>query len=171
MALQLGIIFGTRLVSGNFIEICVPAIMQLRKFRNEVKHAREMKEKEMDEAGQLEEGAHCSTSLIEAAVTDAELDYNLKDYGTSGLFDDYSEMMVLYGYATLFVATLPISPFLALVNNYAEIRIDAYKLLRQARRPDPQGAEDIGTWLVRISFNPTHLVQFDLFPLLPRRWY
>lgn len=33
-----------------------------------------------------------------------------------------------FGYATLFVAAYPLSCLMALVNNYIEIRIDAWKL-------------------------------------------
>lgn len=33
-----------------------------------------------------------------------------------------------FGYVTLFVAAYPLSCFMALVNNYIEIRIDAWKL-------------------------------------------
>lgn len=33
-----------------------------------------------------------------------------------------------FGYATLFVAAYPLSCFMALVNNYIEIRVDAWKL-------------------------------------------
>jgi len=47
---------------------------------------------------------------------------------------------------TLFVISFPLAPLLALVNNYFEIRIDAFKLSKESRRPDPKGAEDIGTW-------------------------
>lgn len=51
-----------------------------------------------------------------------------------------------YGYATLFVAAFPLAPLMAFVNNYIEIRIDAWKLCQNCRRPMPSGAEDIGTW-------------------------
>lgn len=47
-----------------------------------------------------------------------------------------------FGYATLFVAAYPLSCLMALVNNYIEIRIDAWKLcqvrlLPLACRPIP----------------------------------
>merc|ERR1719424_511008 len=37
-------------------------------------------------------------------------------------------------------------PFVAFVSNYIEIRVDAWKIGTQSRRPMPEGAEDIGTW-------------------------
>ena len=35
---------------------------------------------------------------------------------------------------------------LAYISNYAEIRIDAKRVLYEYRRPFPRGAQDIGTW-------------------------
>ncbi|KAF0762564.1 hypothetical protein AaE_003293 [Aphanomyces astaci] len=55
-------------------------------------------------------------------------------------------MIIQFGYITLFVVSFPLAPFLALLNNYFEIRIDAFKLAKESRRPNPHGAEDIGTW-------------------------
>eukprot|EP00002_Diphylleia_rotans_P015054 TRINITY_DN2915_c0_g1_i1.p1 TRINITY_DN2915_c0_g1~~TRINITY_DN2915_c0_g1_i1.p1 ORF type:complete len:880 (-),score=169.88 TRINITY_DN2915_c0_g1_i1:2382-5021(-) len=61
-------------------------------------------------------------------------------------FDDYNEMIIQYGYVTLFAAAFPLAPAIALFNNLIEIRTDAIRLLKGQRRPDYQAAEDIGTW-------------------------
>eukprot|EP00961_Rhodomonas_salina_P263342 3558312-Rhodomonas_salina.1 len=42
---------------------------------------------------------------------------------------DWQEMVVQYGYVTLFAAAFPLTSALALMNNIIEIRTDAYKLL------------------------------------------
>jgi len=55
-------------------------------------------------------------------------------------------MILQFGYATMFVTAYPLAPLLAVINNYIEIRVDAFKLLTGTRRPEPKGAEDIGTW-------------------------
>ena len=47
---------------------------------------------------------------------------------------------------TLFVAAFPLAPLFALLNNILEIRLDAYKLVSQARRPLGERVEDIGAW-------------------------
>ena len=52
----------------------------------------------------------------------------------------------LHRYATLFSCSFTLAPVLAYVNNYVEIRVDAWKICTQCRRPLPGGAEDIGTW-------------------------
>jgi len=63
-----------------------------------------------------------------------------------GTFDEYSEMIIQYGYITLFAAAFPLAPLLAVVNNIVEIRTDAFKLLTAHSRPRYQGAQNIGTW-------------------------
>ncbi|KAF9407449.1 hypothetical protein HW555_012527 [Spodoptera exigua] len=63
------------------------------------------------------------------------------------VFVDVSMLSVLqYGFVTLFVAAFPLAPLFALLNNIAEIRLDAYKMVTQARRPLAERVEDIGAW-------------------------
>lgn len=54
--------------------------------------------------------------------------------------------VVQYGFVTLFVAAFPLAPLFALLNNIAEIRLDAYKMVTQSRRPLAERVEDIGAW-------------------------
>lgn len=53
-------------------------------------------------------------------------------------------LVIQYGFVTLFVAAFPLAPLFALINNIAEIRLDAYKMVSQARRPLAERVEDIG---------------------------
>lgn len=55
-------------------------------------------------------------------------------------------LVVQYGFVTLFVAAFPLAPLFALLNNIAEIRLDAYKMVTQSRRPLAERVEDIGAW-------------------------
>ena len=48
----------------------------------------------------------------------------------------------------MFVAAFPLASLMSFVSNYIEIRVDAWKLCQQCRRPEPRSAEDIGTWQV-----------------------
>lgn len=57
-----------------------------------------------------------------------------------------SFLVLQYGFVTLFVAAFPLAPLFALLNNIAEIRLDAYKMVTQARRPLAERVEDIGAW-------------------------
>lgn len=44
------------------------------------------------------------------------------------------------------MASFPLAPLLALINNMLEIRLDAWKLTTQFRRMVTQKAQDIGAW-------------------------
>ena len=62
------------------------------------------------------------------------------------MFEDYNEMILQFGFVTLFAANFPFIGILAFVSDLVEIRNDAYKLVYVMRRPAPKPCEDIGTW-------------------------
>ena len=73
-------------------------------------------------------------------------DYKLVEWGPRSLFPEYLEMILQYGFVTIFVAAFPLAPFFALLNNVFEMRLDAKKLLIMYRRPVGQRVIDIGVW-------------------------
>ncbi|XP_029968802.1 anoctamin-6 [Salarias fasciatus] len=75
-----------------------------------------------------------------------EQDYQLQPSSKLGLFYEYLEMVIQFGFVTLFVASFPLAPVLALINNLFEIRVDAWKITTQFRRIVPEKAQDIGAW-------------------------
>ncbi|XP_034625848.1 anoctamin-6 isoform X1 [Trachemys scripta elegans] len=91
-------------------------------------------------------GRCCSAARSEKTIPRWEQDYHLQPVGKLGLFYEYLEMVIQFGFVTLFVASFPLAPLLALVNNLLEIRVDAWKITTQFRRMVPQKAQDIGAW-------------------------
>ncbi|XP_031841577.2 anoctamin 1 isoform X1 [Nomia melanderi] len=73
-------------------------------------------------------------------------DYKLVEWGPRSLFPEYLEMVLQYGFVTIFVSAFPLAPFFALLNNVFEMRLDAKKLLTMYRRPVGQRVIDIGIW-------------------------
>ncbi|XP_052753913.1 anoctamin-1-like isoform X4 [Galleria mellonella] len=73
-------------------------------------------------------------------------DFKLVDFGNMGLFPEYLEMVLQYGFVTIFVSAFPLAPLFALINNVLEMRLDAKKFLSCYRRPVPQRVNDIGVW-------------------------
>uniref|UniRef100_A0A673Y8R0 Anoctamin n=1 Tax=Salmo trutta TaxID=8032 RepID=A0A673Y8R0_SALTR len=63
-----------------------------------------------------------------------------------GLSPEYMEMIIQFGMVTLFVASFPLAPLFALLNNIIEIRLDAKKFVTEVRRPIAGSAKDIGIW-------------------------
>ncbi|PWA19344.1 hypothetical protein CCH79_00018340 [Gambusia affinis] len=83
-------------------------------------------------------------------VSPWEADYDL--LVCEGLFGEYLEMVLQFGFITIFVAACPLAPLFALMNNWVEIRLDAQKYVKEYRRPVVERAQDIGIWF--------HILQF-----------
>ncbi|EPY76963.1 anoctamin-6 [Camelus ferus] len=118
---QLTIIMGGKAIWNNIQEVLLPWVMNLI-------------------------GRYRTVSGAEKNTPRWEQDYHLQPMGKLGLFYEYLEMIIQFGFVTLFVASFPLAPLLALVNNILEIRVDAWKLTTQYRRMVPEKAQDIGAW-------------------------
>nr|CDS25633.2 protein of unknown function DUF590 [Hymenolepis microstoma] len=79
------------------------------------------------------------------------INYTLLDGGSRPLFEEYLEMLIQYGFITMFVPAFPIAPLFALLNNMVEIRTDAKKFLRLMRRPTIKREKGIGIWFGILS--------------------
>ncbi|ELU07311.1 hypothetical protein CAPTEDRAFT_153854 [Capitella teleta] len=124
LCIQLGIVMIGKQAYNNFKEITLPKIMNWMRSRGAKKNETE-----------------------ENLYTRWEQDYDLNAVPLMGLFDEYLEMVIQYGFTTIFVAAFPLAPLCALINNIIEIRLDAYKLTTQMRRSVALRAQDIGIWL------------------------
>src|SRR4029434_4996761 len=65
-------------------------------------------------------------------------------------------VVVKYGVVTLYVASFPLAPVFALLNNIIEIRLDADKFIRDVRKPDAVRAKEIGTEPLLHTHTHTH---------------
>ncbi|KAH1011948.1 hypothetical protein HUJ04_001214 [Dendroctonus ponderosae] len=124
LCIQLAIIMIGKQMLNNFVEIFNPKFYNWWRYRSHRSNTKDLSRKH----------------------TRWEEDYHLQDPGRLALFDEYLEMILQYGFVTLFVAAFPLAPLCALINNVAEIRLDAYKMVTQARRPLAERVEDIGAW-------------------------
>ncbi|KAK0082080.1 hypothetical protein PV325_011109 [Microctonus aethiopoides] len=104
-------------------------------------------------------------------------DFKLLEWGPRGLYDEYLEMVIQFGFITLFVVAFPLAPLFALANNVLEMRLDATKFLRHYRRPVPRRARDIGVWkqildaLARISITTNAFIIAFSSNIIPRIVY
>jgi hypothetical protein len=60
--------------------------------------------------------------------------------------------VIQFGFVTLFTVAFPLGPLVAFLNNIFELRIDAYKILTQWKRPLPKKAQSIGIWMSILNF-------------------
>uniref|UniRef100_A0A8C8SQX1 Anoctamin n=1 Tax=Pelusios castaneus TaxID=367368 RepID=A0A8C8SQX1_9SAUR len=127
LCIQLSIIMlGKQLIQNNLFEIGIPKMKKLIRYlklkrQRSLDHEEHMKKKQR-----------------------YEVDYNLEPF--AGLTPEYMEMIIQFGFVTLFVASFPLAPLFALLNNIIEIRLDAKKFVTELRRPVAVRAKDIGIW-------------------------
>uniref|UniRef100_A0A672L7C7 Anoctamin n=2 Tax=Sinocyclocheilus grahami TaxID=75366 RepID=A0A672L7C7_SINGR len=91
-------------------------------------------------------GSRKGRSHPESTYSRWEQDHDLQNFSQFGLFYEYLEMVIQFGFITLFVASFPLAPLLALFNNILEVRVDAWKFTTQFRRPVAAKARNIGAW-------------------------
>uniref|UniRef100_A0AAQ5YQZ8 Anoctamin n=1 Tax=Amphiprion ocellaris TaxID=80972 RepID=A0AAQ5YQZ8_AMPOC len=126
LCIQLSIIMlGKQLIQNNIFEIGIPKLKKL---------VRALKEKESAQTEKEEERPPQQWNL----------DYALAPF--EGLTPEYMEMIIQFGFVSLFVASFPLAPLFALLNNVIEIRLDAKKFVTELRRPVAVRAKDIGIW-------------------------
>ncbi|KAJ3595902.1 hypothetical protein NHX12_002314 [Muraenolepis orangiensis] len=129
LCLQMGVIMFFKQIWNNFMELGYPLLQNWWSRR---------KMKKGGGGGQNAENT--------AELPQWDKDWNLQPMNPHGLVDEYLEMVLQFGFTTIFVAAFPLAPLLALLNNIIEIRLDAYKFVTQWRRPMPARATDIGIW-------------------------
>ncbi|XP_075938411.1 anoctamin-10 [Anarhichas minor] len=65
-----------------------------------------------------------------------------------GLFAEYIELLVQFGYLSLFSCVFPLTAVLLLINNLTEIRTDAYKICKLFRKPFSPPAANMRVWQI-----------------------
>jgi len=68
------------------------------------------------------------------------------------LFDDYLEMVMTYGYITLFASAFPFGSTLTCIFIWLELRQDVFKIENLHKRPFSRKAHDIGSWASALEF-------------------
>uniref|UniRef100_A0A8C2YXB0 Anoctamin n=1 Tax=Cyclopterus lumpus TaxID=8103 RepID=A0A8C2YXB0_CYCLU len=112
---------GKQLIQNNLFEIGIPKLKKLLRRR------KSDMEEEVNKSLQRHEKDHILGPFV-------------------GLSPEYMEMIIQFGMVTLFVASFPLAPLFALLNNIIEIRLDAKKFVMELRRPIAAKAKDIGIW-------------------------
>jgi len=85
------------------------------------------------------------TAFLARVRKEAELD--VYDVTT-----DLREMVLQFGYLSLFSVVWPLTACSFIVNDWLELRTDAIKICVEMQRPTPWRADTIGPWLDSLSF-------------------
>lgn len=67
------------------------------------------------------------------------------------IFDDYIEMIITFGYITMFASVFTIGATAVFIFIYIESRSDIFKLEKTMRRPLPYKTHHIGSWIVTLE--------------------
>lgn len=62
-------------------------------------------------------------------------------------FDDYLEIVINFGYITLFASAFPIAPLFTILFHWMEYQSDRWKIKNVFQRPMPSKQSGIGSWL------------------------
>jgi len=122
LRIQLLTLFLTAIVIQNTLEVGIPLLCQKIKKDKAEKAAREQ------------------------GIVKSEVEKQTEKDRYENTIDDMSELIIQFGYVTLFVMAFPITPLLAIVNNVLEMKVDATNLVATSQRPDPNGAFGLGSW-------------------------
>lgn len=122
LAINLAIIFGSRLATGNLMELLIPYLSYQYKYSKQM-------------------------LLYGDKISRPEKEHMLDPYDSmASSLEDYAELAIQFGYTAMFVTALPCAALFACVSTMVEIKGDGWKLLNLHQRPFPKGAEDIGMW-------------------------
>jgi len=122
LRIQLTCLFITALVQQNLLELCYFPVVQwftMRKQMQDVEFRRKWENRNTYEKQR-----------------------DLQPYPDT--LEDMSELVIQFGYVTLFVIAFPLAPIIALGANIVEARVDGWKLVDKCQRPIPLGSNGLG---------------------------
>lgn len=173
LRLQVGLVFTTKMIAGQLVEIFKPKLKEKYKVccsELEQTHAATLVDKIMDSDS---DGSDTSDSeededeirkadrqakkekrakrrarriLRKEAASESVMEAMSYADPYHNTFDDFCEMAIQFGYLALFSPIYPMAPIFALLNNIVEMRVDAVGLCFRNRRPRWKQAENIGSW-------------------------
>ena len=146
LSMTLAVILFTRLAIGNIFEILHPVISEwfMKRNVNNVYHSNvpnhssffhlnlfnNSSQNHDDDGREQLIGNSNMSSNIDMAMSEVEHSYFLPNYNRLSVFADYSEMVIQFGYATMFVSAFPLSTTMCFICNYVELRIGHGHMVR-----------------------------------------
>ncbi|KAI9485131.1 calcium-activated chloride channel-domain-containing protein [Zychaea mexicana] len=73
--------------------------------------------------------------------------YHEVDLPEYNIYTDFVEMVIQFGYVSMFSTVWPLTALCCMVNNWIELRGDAVKICKYTRRPVPLRSEGVGPWI------------------------
>ncbi|KAL8694644.1 MAG: hypothetical protein Q9218_000739 [Villophora microphyllina] len=136
-------------VTAQIVNFAMETIMPYVKRRGFSKY-KEMKSQQAAKKGGAGPGV-----TIDDVPEEAEFLKRVRNEAELDVYDvttDLREMIIQFGYLSLFSVVWPLTPVSFIVNNWIELRSDAVKICVEMQRPAPARADSIGPWLDSLQF-------------------
>lgn len=147
LGMQLFFIFVVKMISDTLSAVVIPFFGQLKSHCCCGGEHEDDGDVLDDDDLEVEDPTNRDAVPLHRMKSSVEIQYDKVEYDVMmGPFGDMAELAIQFGYATLFTVGFPMAPLMAFVNNYFQIRYDMFKISQTSRRPEPRGAEDLGTW-------------------------
>lgn len=137
----------TRATLGQFMELIMPFIIScFKRVSSRWRSRRHPSTTTTPEEARTPNSTSPATGVENRYVQESKL----SEYEST--LDDYNELVIQFGYITLFGLAFPPACAISLLNNWIEVRTDAFKVLRLCQRPPADDAADIGAWYYILEF-------------------
>ena len=97
-----------------------------------------------DAISKLNAKSNKSGKHMDAVAAEGYQEFQLPEYEQ---FDDYLEMVIEFGYVTMFAASFPLGCALSFFCNLIELKSDTYKVCFVTQRPEATRVNSIGVWI------------------------
>jgi hypothetical protein len=132
-------------VTAQVVNLATEVIMPYVKRRGMIKYQEMQSKKAARESQPLNHDSPEEASFLTRVRSEAALT-------TYDVTSDLREMVLQFGYLSLFSVVWPLTAVSFLVNDWVELRADAIKICVEMQRPTPQRSDTIGSWLDSLSF-------------------
>jgi hypothetical protein len=137
----------------NAIELLIPWIKnkcnRIKKDRIKLKRIKTLKEGSDTRTKILNQRKSIFINNITKLQQNLDFQFDLNDFDVNyvdGTFEEYLELVIQFGYVTLFAMSFSLLPIIYFLSNIIEMQVDKTKLLKFYKRPVPTGVNSIGNW-------------------------
>eukprot|EP00292_Cryptomonas_paramecium_P002530 CAMPEP_0113674588 /NCGR_PEP_ID=MMETSP0038_2-20120614/7508_1 /TAXON_ID=2898 /ORGANISM="Cryptomonas paramecium" /LENGTH=1162 /DNA_ID=CAMNT_0000591197 /DNA_START=7 /DNA_END=3492 /DNA_ORIENTATION=+ /assembly_acc=CAM_ASM_000170 len=145
LGVQLALIFTSKSLINKFLELFLPySTLAIAGYSEQATLARQ--------GFELKKSRQANRILLTgAAAEESEVGKQFKRSDMYIMYD-HIKLVTQFGYVTLFAASFPLAPLMALINNLLQARVDIFKDLILLRRPRPTQAGGIGIFKSMLTF-------------------
>lgn len=136
-------------VTAQVVNFAMETIVPLLKQKGTTKFKQMQSERAAKHGGAAPSASSTDPAEEKTFLTRVRAQAELDPYDVTA---DLREMCVQFGYLSLFSVVWPLVPVSFLINNWIELRSDAFKIALEHQRPTPARADSIGPWLDTLGF-------------------